>query len=312
MKKILFTLCLVLGMSVAAQAYPNRPVTLVVPFNAGGSMDSMTRIVAEYMKKELGKPVMVMNRPGASGAIGSSAFFKMKNDGYNVLVFPTSSFVAPVFQGRKPIESSKLAPVGGFIRSERILFARPDAPYKNFDELVAYARTRPGELKFGSGGDTGTAYVFRNMCAKAGIDVNVTLFNGGAPAAAAIMGGHVDLIEGGIGSPADVAARAGKLVRLNLLSDGRVEDAPELKNPLDMGYSYASSIILGMFLHADAPADARSVLSEAMQKALANKELLKKFASRGVTPHFYSAKEMSESIGTDQKVGELYRVLGKI
>ena len=312
MKKLLITLCLVLGVTVAAQAYPNRPVTLVVPFNAGGSLDSMTRIVAEYMKKELGKPVMVVNRPGASGAIGSSAYFKMKNDGYNVLVFPTSAFVAPVFQGRKAIDASRLSPVGGFIRSERILFARTDAPYKNFDELVAYAKDHPGELKFGSGGDTGTAYVFRNMCAKSGIDVNVTLFNGGAPAAAAIMGGHVDLIEGGIGSPADVAARAGKLVRLNLLSDGRVAEVPDLKNPLDMGYAYASSVILGMYLHKDAPAEARKVLSEAMEKALANKDLLKKFASRGVAPHFYSGEEVSESVETDQKVGELYKILGKI
>ena len=312
MKKIVLTLCCLFGLIGVAQAYPNRPIQLIVPFNAGGSLDSMTRIVAEYMKEELRKPITVINRPGASGTIGINAYFKMKNDGHTVLVFPTSSFFAPVFQGRDAFDASRLVPVGSFFKSERILFSRSDAPYKSFEELVAYAKEHPGELKFGSGGDTATAYVFRNIARKSGLDINVTLFNGGAPAAAAIMGGHVDLVEGGNGSPADTAATAGKLIRLNILSDGKLELYPELKNPLEMGFEYASSIMFALFLHNDAPKEAQVILENALQKALQNKGLQDKFAHRGLTPAFYPGNVVKKSISSASKACGLYKELGSL
>ncbi len=311
MKKLFLILFLVLGVAVPVQAYPDRPIKMIVPYNAGGSLDSMTRIVVEFMKKELGQPILIINRPGASGIIGADAFLKTKADGYTVLVFPTSTFITPVFQGRKPIDSKKFKPVGGFIKSERILFARPDAPYKTFDELISYARKHPGKLKFGSGGSTDTAYVFKYILKKENLDINVTLFNGGAPAAAAIMGKHVDLIEGGNGSPADVAAKAGKLVPLLILSDGRLSKYPDLKTPLELGYGYASSVMFGFFLHADAPDEAKEVLSKALKVSLEKKELQEKFASRGVTPQYYSGDALQKSINAGVKVSELYEILKK-
>lgn len=311
MKKLCLILLLVFGLAISAQAYPDRPITMIVPYNAGGSLDSMTRIITEFMKQELGKPIVINNRPGASGIIGVEAFLKTKPDGYTVLVFPTSSFITPVFQGRKAIDSDQFKPIGGFIKSERILFATPDAPYKTFDELISYARKNPGQLKFGSGGSTDTAYVFRYILKKENLDINVTLFNGGAPAAAAIMGGHVDLIEGGNGSPADVAAMAGKLTPLCILSDGTLPKYPELKTPLDMGYEYASSVMFGFFLHADAPDEAKQALSKALQTVLEKKELQEKFASRGVEPHYFSSEDLQKSVVAGKKVAELYEIVGE-
>ena len=311
MKKLCLVLFLVFGLAISGQAYPDRPITMIVPYNAGGSLDSMTRIIAEFMKQELGQPITINNRPGASGIIGVDAFLKTKPDGYTILVFPTSSFITPVFQGRKAIDSDQFKPIGGFIKSERILFARPDAPYKTFDELIAYARKNPGQLKFGSGGSTDTAYVFRYILKKENLDINVTLFNGGAPAAAAIMGGHVDLIEGGNGSPADVAAMAGKLIPLCILSDGKLPKYPELKTPLELGYEYASSVMFGFFLHADAPDEAKQTLSKALQAVLEKKELQEKFAGRGVEPHYFSADDLQKSVAAGKKVAELYEIVGK-
>jgi len=311
MKKLFIVLFLVFGLSSIGQAYPDRPINMIVPYNAGGSLDSMTRIVVEFMKKELGKPIIINNRPGASGTIGADAFLKTKADGYNVLVFPTSTFITPVFQGREAIDSSKFAPIGGFIKSERILFGRADAPYKTFDELIAYARKNPGKLKFGSGGSTDTAYVFKYILQKENLDINVTLFNGGAPAAAAIMGKHVDLIEGGNGSPGDVAAMAGKLIPLTILSNGRLAKYPDLKTPLDLGYGYASSVMFGFFLHSNAPDEAKQALSKALQSALENKGLQDKFASRGVTPKFYSGADLQDAVDAGKKVAKLYEIVGK-
>ena len=309
MKKLFLTFVLVLSMGVHVHAYPDRPITVIVPYNAGGSLDSMTRIVAEFMKKELGKPIIINNRPGASGTIGADVFLKTKADGYNILVFPTSTFITPVFQGREAIDSSKFKPVGGYIKSERILFGRADAPYKTFSELIAYARKHPGKLKFGSGGSTDTAYVFKYILKKENLDVNVTLFNGGAPAAAAIMGKHVDLIEGGNGSPGDVAAMAGKLVPLAILSDGGLAKYPELKTSIELGYEYASSVMFGFFMHADAPDEAAQVFAKALETSLKNEKLLEKFKSRGVTPKFYSGTDLEKSIRSGQKVSQLYEIL---
>ena len=311
MKKLFLVLFLVLGIAAAGYAYPDRPITMVVPFNAGGSMDSMTRIVVEYMKQELGKPVIVENRPGASGLIGVDAFLKTKPDGYTVLVFPSGSFAGPVFQGREAIDLAKFKPIGAFIKSERILFARPDAPYKTFEEMIEYARKNPGKLKFGSGGSTDTAYVFKYILYKEKIDINVTLFNGGAPAAAAIMGGHVDLVEGGNGSPADVAAMAGKLVPLCILSDGKLAKYPDLKTAEELGYEYASTNMFGMFLQADAPDEAAEVLAKTLQKVIDNPDLRAKFEARGVVPEFFNGEALLKSVKKGYKVSDLYKIVGQ-
>ena len=310
-KKVFLILFLVLGISINCNAYPDRPVKVIVPYNAGGSLDSMTRIIVEYMKQELGKPIIISNHPGASGTMGVNAFLKTKADGYTVLVFPTSSFVTPVFQGGKAIDVNQFKPIGAFIKSERILFGRTEAPYKAFDELLAYARKNPGKLKFGSGGSTDTAYVFKYILKKENLDVNVTLFNGGAPAAAAIMGGHVDLIEGGNGSPGDVAAMAGKLIPLAILSSGKLTKYPDLKTPYEMGYEYASSVMFGFFMHSDAPDEAQKVFSATLQTVLQKEELKAKFASRGVEPKFYNGDELAKSIDLGMKVGKLYEILGQ-
>lgn len=311
MKRLFLVLFLVIGFAVNGQAYPDRPISMIVPYNAGGSLDSMTRIVVEFMKQELDVPILINNRPGASGTIGAEAFLKAKDDGYTVLVFPTSSFITPVFQGRKAINTDEFKPVGGFIKSERILFGRTDAPYKTFQELISYARENPGKLKFGSGGSTDTAYVFKYILQKENLDINVTLFNGGAPAAAAIMGKHVDLIEGGNGSPGDVAAMAGKLIPLTILSDGKLSKYPDLKTPLDLGYEYASSVMFGFFLHASAPAEAAQALEKTLKKVLQNEKLLEKFAGRGVTPQFFTGDELQNSIEAGKKVAKLYEIIGE-
>ena len=312
MKKILTALCLLLGFAVTAQAFPDRPVNIIVPFNAGGSSDSMVRILAEYMKTELGKPVMVINRPGASGTIAANEYFNMKNDGYNVLFFPTSSFTGPVFQGRPAIDSTKLKSLGGFIQSTRLLFARTDAPFETFEEMIAYAKSNPGKLKFGTGGETSSAYVFWHMLEKEGAKVNLTLFNGGAPAAAAIMGGHLDLIEGGIGSPGDVAASAGKLIRLCGLSSAKADAYPDVRTPHELGYDKANSLLFALYVHKDTPGEEYEILKSALQKALKKQGLLDKFAARNLAPEYYTIEEVEQSIEAGNDVGKLYDSLGKL
>ena len=223
-----------------------------------------------------------------------------------------SHFTAPVFQGRPAIDSAKLKSLGGFIQSTRLLFARSDAPFKTFEEMIAYAKSNPGKLKFGTGGETSSAYVFWHMLEKEEAKVNLTLFNGGAPAAAAIMGGHLDLIEGGIGSPGDVAASAGKLIRLCGLSSAKADAYPEVRTPQELGYDKANSLLFALYVHKDTPGEKYEILKSALQKALKKQGLLDKFAARNLTPEYFTIEEVEQSIEAGKDVGKLYDSLGKL
>jgi len=307
MKRSVLTLILVACIALNVQAYPSRPLTVIVPFNAGGSVDSMTRVVCEFMKKELKKPMTILNQPGAGAAIGVKKFLQTKADGHTILALPTALFYGPAFKGRPVHDTTKFKPIGAYIKPERMLFARPDAPYKDYAQLVDYARKNPGKLKFGSGGSPDTAYVFKLMAIKENLKINYTAFNGGSPAAAAILGKHVDLIEGGVGSPADAAARAGKLSPLAILTtDPGVDHFPGIKNPYDLGYAYASSQMIALFMHAaDDPAQ-QKVLSQALARALDEEKLKSKFSKRGIELKYFSPEAVARSIDTSRKLVDKY------
>lgn len=313
MKKVLLILFLVLGMSVNALAsYPDRPITIVVPYNAGGSVDMVSRLFAKMLAKELGQPVTVTNRPGASGAIGAKAFLNMKADGYSIFAFTSSSFFGPVYQGREAIDATKFRPTGGYISADRMLFVRSDAPFQNFQDFIAYARKNPGKLKFGSAGEMSMAYVVKYIFYKEKLDINFTHFAGGAPAMAALMGNHVDLIDGSSGSPAYNAAVAGKLTPIAFTTYKKNPRYSHLKNTVELGYDeYAVISILSYYMHANAPDEAQQVFSAALQKVLKDETLVSMFEKRGMELKFQSAEQLTEAYNNSKKLIELYQILPK-
>jgi len=310
MKKVFLILFLVLGMAMNGLAsYPNRPITIVVPYNAGGSVDMVSRLFAQILEEELGQPVTVTNRPGASGAIGAKAFLNMKADGYSVFAFTSSGFFGPVYQGRKAIDATKFRPTGGYISADRMLFVRSDAPFQNFQDFIAYARKNPGKLKFGSAGEMSMAYVVKYIFYKEKLDINVTHFAGGAPAMAALMGNHVDLIDGSTGSPAYNAAVAGKLTPIAFTTYKKNPRFSHLKNTVELGYEYAVISIVSYYMHANAPDEAQRVFSAALQKVLKDELLVSMFAKRGIELEFQSADRLIEAYNNSKKLIKLYHML---
>ena len=182
-------------MSAVAQPFPEKPVTLVAPFPAGGSVDLVARAVAQQMGELWKQPVIVSNRPGASGTIGVEAVVRAAPDGYTLLMGTTALSTSKTLYPKLPFDpASDLAPVSLVVTMPNVLVVHPSLPARSIKELLALAKAQPGVLNSGSAGvgsSNHLALVLFNMLSGAGI--SHVPYKGAAPAVADVMGGHVSM-----------------------------------------------------------------------------------------------------------------------
>jgi tripartite-type tricarboxylate transporter receptor subunit TctC len=189
-------IALVPSMLRAQDAWPARPITFVVPYGAGGYTDLVTRLTARYVEKALGKPVIVDNRAGAGGIVGTQAVANAAADGYTFCACSIGAIsIAPFDPNQKvgydPLRD--LAPVGIISSIAQVVIVRKDLPVKTLAELVSYAKTNPGKLNYGSSGAGGlTHYSVELFQARSGIKVVHIPFKSGGPSTAAVVTGEVD------------------------------------------------------------------------------------------------------------------------
>lgn len=279
------------GTLFAAETYPNRPVTFLVPWGAGGMTDVTARLLAEKFKAELGQPVLVVNKPGANGAIGLKYALSQKPDGYTVVLGPmTDALANSYFQDTESIHIKDLAFAGGYLPQERVLYTTPDKPYKNFAEFIDYAKKHPGEISAGSGGSQWALEIVKSIAVKEGLKLKYVMFKSGGEASTAILGKHVDICETGTGTPAFQAAREGKLILLVDLGSGSVPFFPDAKNVKQLGYPYASVVYYGFSLRAGTPEAIRKKLEDSLRKVLQDPEVKEKTLQMGLTTQFVDGK----------------------
>jgi len=179
----------------AAQGYPEKPVTIVAPFPAGGSVDLVTRAVAQQMSEHWKQPVIVSNRPGASGNIGTEAVVRSVPDGYTILMGTTAISSSPAVYAKLPYDVQRdLAPISLVVRMTNILVVHPSLPARSIKELVALARARPGNLtsaSAGVGSSNHLAMVLFTMMS--GTQLTHVPYKGAAPAVTDVIGGHADM-----------------------------------------------------------------------------------------------------------------------
>jgi len=259
---VFFSLALVFslwGTVSAADKYPSKPITFIVPWGAGGMTDVSGRLLADKFKAELGQPIVVINKPGASGIVGLKYGLKQAADGYTVVVGPmTLALTTPYFQGSQPFNPKDLSYVGSYMPQERVLFTTPDKPYKTFAEFIAYAKQNPGKISVGSGGAQWALEVMKSIAVKDSLKLKYVMFKSGAAASSAILGSHVDVCETGTGTPAYQAARAGKLVLLVDLGSETVPFFPQAKNLKQLGYPFTTLLEYGMVMKAGTPEPIRN------------------------------------------------------
>ena len=189
-------LCAVLfGPCAHAQDYPSRPVRIIVPFAPGGPNDIIVRLIAHKLTETWGQPVVVENRPGAGGNIGTDFVAKAASDGYTLLsVGPGSLIINPLI-GKVPYDTARdFAPVTLMARAPNALVAHPSLAANSVKELVALARSRPGRVNYGSGGNGSTPHLAGALfAAMAGIALTHVPYKGTAPATADLIGGQVQI-----------------------------------------------------------------------------------------------------------------------
>jgi tripartite-type tricarboxylate transporter receptor subunit TctC len=278
--------------AAAADDYPRKPITVIVPWGAGGMSDVTGRMLFERMKDILGQPLVVVNKGGAGGVVGIKSLLGAKPDGYTLGsgCIPLG-LTAPFFLDAEQFDLDKLSYIGSYTPQERVLFAKPDLPFNTFEGFIAYAKENPGKLSVGSGGAQWALEVIKAIAKKEGLQLKYVLFKGGGDASSAIIGGHVDLCETGTGTPAYQSARDGKLnVIVNLGSD-KVPYFPDVKNVIDLGYEYSTMLDYGMIAPAGIPEAIRAKLEDAMKQAMEDKTMVENMTKMGFLPRFLTGKQ---------------------
>ena len=272
MRNLLAAVLAFAAFSAAAQDYPNRPVTMVVPFPPGGVADITARPVAEAMGRFLQQPVIVENKAGAGGGVGMQYVARAKPDGYTVLLALSSISIIPEADkilGRDPMFAlNQLVPIARFTADPTVLAVRADSPWKSVKDLVDAARAAPGSIPYGSSGNYGTMHVPMEMFSgSANVKMLHVPFTGAGPAVVALLGGQVQALSTG---PSSVMGhiKAGKIRVLATWGESRHPALPDVPTLKELGYDAQFSQWTGLFVPAGTPDAVVAKLREAARFAV--------------------------------------------
>ena len=302
-----------LGSGAAmAQAYPSKPVTIVVPFAAGGTTDILARIIGQALTAELGQSVVVDNRAGAGGNIGGQAAAKATPDGHTLFMgtVGTHAINASLYK-KMPFDPVKdFAPLTRVANVPNLLVANPAQPYKSVKDLIAYAKANPGKVNFGSSGNGSSIHLsgelFKSL---AKVDMQHAPYKGSAPAVTDLLGNQIGIMFDNMPS-AIQHVRSGKLVPLAVTTAKRSPELPNVPTIAEAGVpGYEATSWFGMFAPAGTPAPVLAKLNAAIVKVLAQPDVKKKINEQGAevyseTPEQFAAFIQAESVKWGKVVKE--------
>ena len=301
MKHSLLILLALAAFNACAQSWPAKPIRAIVPFGAGSATDIVHRIVLEQLSSQLGQPIVVENRVGAGGTIGSGAVAKAEPDGYTILAHGSAHTIAPALYKALPYHPARdfaaVAPVG---ISPVVLVVSPAKGIKTAADLVAAAKARPNALNFSSTGiGTGTHLSAERFLSSAGVQAAHIPFKGGAEAMTEVIAGRVDFFFG----PAALVLpqiREGTLAALAVNTEQRSAALPEVPTTREAGFRDAEyPIWFGLFAPAKTPREVVEKLNRETLKALQTAKVRDKLFALGVMPMPMSPTEFAAYVGGD-------------
>ena len=270
-----------------APAYPNKPITIIVPFAAGGTTDILARLVGQYLGTELGQPVLVDNRVGAGGNIGGQLAARSAADGYTLFMGTVGTHaINQSLYSKMPFDPIKdFAPISRVANVPNLLVANPQQPFENVKELIAYAKANPGKINFGSSGNGSSIHLsgelFKMMTK---VDMIHVPYKGSAPAMNDLLGNQIAIMFDNMPS-AIQHVRAGKLRPLAVTTAKRSPELPDVPTIAEAGVpGYEATSWFGLLAPANTPAPIVDKIDAALMKVYKNPELLKKFADQGAEP----------------------------
>jgi len=277
MSRLICALVCAFAVTASAQdAYPSKPITMVVPFPPGGVADIVGRPLAAQMEKTLKQPIVVVNRTGAGGAVGMASVAKAAPDGYTILMGLSSISIFPVsdrINGKTPsYEMKDFAPIALITADPTVLVVSADSPWKNLKEFVESAKAYPNKINYSSSGVYGTLHVSMEIFANAaGIKLFHVPYQGGGPALTALLGGQVHALASGP-APAVGQIKAGKMRALASWSTERLPLMPDVPTFKELGYDAEFYIWSGVFAPAAIPTPVLDRLRAAVREAATSPE----------------------------------------
>jgi len=304
--------------AAAQESFPSRPITMIVAFPPGGVADITARPTAAAMEKIVKQPVNVTNRTGAAGAVGNAVVANAKPDGYTVLMALSSISVIPAADAlfnRKPAYSlDQFAPIALISADPTILVVHPSLPVKSLKELLALARSKPGQLTFSSSGIYGALHMPMEMFLHATkLKMRHLPTPGGGPALTALLGGHVELTAGG---PAAISGhvKSGKIRTIVGWGAERHSSFPDVPTFKELGYKDVEYYIwAGMFAPKGTPESVTRVLRDAARKAVEDPDFKGAMAKVSSLVQYKDAPEFQKYWEADAKrLAALVKVVGKV
>ena len=298
---IVATVIASLGSAFAATSYPNRVIRIIVPFPPGGLNDNVARIIQPSLQEELGQPIVIENRAGASGIVGTAAVAKSAPDGYTLLVVASSHTVAPVTNANLPYDTERdFAPISVLVRDPLLFVVSNSVLAKTLPEFIALAKSHPAKINYATPGTASQSHLVTELLSqRAGIKMIEVPYKGGALVVLALISGDVQfaVLSTQLSAP---QIRSGKIRAI--ASGGRMRDPkfPNLPTLSESGFPGLEALQwVGILAPAGTPKDAISRLNAALQGILSRPDVVTKLAAQGVTAAASSPEEFQELISTE-------------
>jgi tripartite-type tricarboxylate transporter receptor subunit TctC len=297
-------------LDTQAQPYPSKPIRFVVPYPAGGPLDSVARLLGQKVSESTHQPVIVDNKPGAGGNIGADAVAKAPPDGYTILMGAVATHaINPTLYASIPYDPIKdFIPVTQIASTPNVLVVNPAVPAGNVREFIAYAKANPGKLNFGSGSTGSAGHLAGELFkAMAGIDMTHVPYKGAAPAMNDLIGGQIQLMFDNLASSL-AQVRAGKVRALAVTTAKRSALAPELPTIAESGLpGFDINTWFGIFVPARTPHEIVERLHAEFTKALAAPDIRERMLNLGAEPVGGSSAEFAAYIRAES--GKYARII---
>ncbi|HEY8607748.1 MAG TPA: tripartite tricarboxylate transporter substrate binding protein [Noviherbaspirillum sp.] len=293
-------LCAAFG-AAASDDYPSRPIKWVVPFTPGGAMDSMARTLGEKLGQNMGQPIVIENRPGAGGTIGSSMVAKSDPDGYTMMIVSIGHAVNPALYPKLSYDAVKsFEPVSLVGIVPNVLVAHADAKFNNVKELIAQAKAAPGKLTYASAGTGTTIHLAAELFnTTAGVDLLHVPYKGSAPAVTDLLGKQVDVMFDSVSS-AKPHIDSGRLKALAVTTSKRSSVLPKVPTVAEAGLKgYELNGWYAVFVPAGTPRPIVNRLNSEIVKALKQPDVVKRFTQLGAEPVGSSPEELAKYLKTE-------------
>jgi tripartite-type tricarboxylate transporter receptor subunit TctC len=297
------------GSPVLAK-FPEKPITLIVPWSPGGSGDMTCRILAAQMEKELGQPVVVRNMPGAGSLVGAKGVVDSAPDGYTLGFLGISAAIAQ-YTSVSPVMMSEYKAVSGIINPSLFLLVNTASPWKTLPEFVNHAKANPGKIKNGNAGAGVIDHLYSSEFGRvSGVEFTQVPFQGWGPALAALAGGHVDSMFVAIG-PAKAMIGAGKIRPIAIAAEERHPAYPDIPTMKEGGVDVVMPFWESIVVPAQTPDTVVSILDEAIRKAFQDSATQKKIKDSGLDVSYMNTAGIEKlRAESDANVKRIVEALG--